>query len=332
MKKIAVFLVLAAVLFGMLAGSALAAAKKPIVVGLSWNRKDQSIIVAWEDYMKKYSKEYGNKIDREFKWIVNVADGDPARQDANIRDLISLKVDVIITRAEDAAAIGAAIKAARAAGIPVVTFDRESSTVPPDAHVGGDSYDQALSTGRAFAKLLQEKGIKGKVIELLGDLRDVNAVNRSKGWHDAEKETGAWETIVQVPTEWNPEKFYSGAVAALASRPDANALFVASDFAFSAVVQALKKAGRLAPTGKKGHVWVAAQDVNPQGLEGLENGYIDVVTTYDAWLHAVKAVEVIARLAAGEKLGGQKFLVGGRVATPENVAGLENLWARDYKD
>lgn len=332
MRRLLAILAVVAVALTTVMGIAFAASQKAIVVGLAWNRKDQALIVAWEDYMKKYSQEYGKKIGREFKWIVNVADGDPARQDANIRDLISLKVDVIVTRPEDAAAIGAAIRAAKAAGIPIMTFDRESSTEQPDAHVGADSYTQALTTAYTFAGLLMGKGIKGKVIELMGDLRDINAVNRSKAWHQVEEELGAWETVVQVPTEWNPEKFYTGALAALKAHPDANAMFVASDFAFSAVQRALREVGRWAPQGQPGHLFIAAQDVNPQGYEAMARGYIDVATTYDAWFHAVKAVEVIARLASGEKLHGQKFLVAGRVATPQNVTKLEYMWARDYKD
>jgi len=309
-----------------------AVAAKKFVVGLSWNEKMHALIQAWEDYMKQYSKEYGKEHGIEFEWIVNVADSDPAQQASNIEDLINQGVDVVIARAHDAAAIGASVKAAHEAGIPFVTFDRECSTVTPDAHVGADSYTQAVTTALYFAGLLKGKGIKGKVIELMGDLRDMNAVYRSKGWKEVEDELGQWETVIQVPTEWNPEKFKSGAVNALRAHPEANCMFVASDFCFSAVEAALKDAGRLVPAGEEGHMWVAAQDVNPQGYEAMVKGYIDVATTYDAYFHAVEAVKVIGRIAAGEDLGGKKFLVPGRVATPENVKDMKYMWARDYKD
>ena len=110
-------LIVAAVLcLTVFAGMGVSAAPSksgPITVGLAWNVKDDSLIVAWEDYMVAYSKEYGSKIGREYKWIINVADRDPSRQNANIEDLIAQNVDVIITRAEDSAAIGAGIKAAK---------------------------------------------------------------------------------------------------------------------------------------------------------------------------------------------------------------------------
>lgn len=333
MKKMALLasmLVLFAALVSF--GGGREAQAKKLVVGLSWNEKIHALIQAWEDYMKQYSEEYGEEHGIEFEWIVNVAESDPAQQASNIEDLISMGVDVVIARAHDAAAIGASIRAAHEAGISFVTFDRECSTETPDAHVGADSYTQSITTSLYFAGLLKGKGIKGKVIELMGDLRDMNAVYRSQGWKDVEDQLGQWETVIQVPTEWNVEKFKSGTVNALRAHPEANAMFVASDFCFSAVEAALKEAGRLVPVGEKGHIWIAAQDVNPQGYEAMVKGYIDVATTYDAYFHAVEAVKVLGRIAAGEDLRGQKFLVAGRVATPDNVKDMEYMWARDYKD
>ena len=75
-------------------------------------------------------------------------------------------MDVIIARAFNSGAIGTSIKAAKDAGIPFITFDRGSTSGKPTAHVGGDSYDQARSTGLAFADILKKAGVQGKCIEL----------------------------------------------------------------------------------------------------------------------------------------------------------------------
>ncbi|MBK8051420.1 MAG: sugar ABC transporter substrate-binding protein, partial [Anaerolineales bacterium] len=284
-------------------GAAVSAGGQEYTVGLAWNRKDQSLIQAWEDYMVASGKAVEAADGIKLNWVINVADGDPARLASNIEDLINQGVDLIVTRPEDAAAIGASIKAANEAGIPVVTFDRASSTEQPAAHVGADSYNQAISTGEEFAKILDAAGVKGKCIELQGALTDINAVNRSKGWNDVDAKSESYETIVQVPTEWNPDLFRSGTANALQANPDANCLFVASDFAFSAVQSALEAAGRWAPAGEEGHVWIAAQDVNPQGLAPMEGGYIDVATTYDAFSHSQELVRVVAAILKGEDPG-----------------------------
>lgn len=303
-----------------------------VVVGLSWNEKMHAMIQAWEDYMKAYSEEYGAKNGLEFKWIVNVADSDSSQQASNIEDLISQHVDVIVARPHDAAAIGASIRAAQEAGIPFITFDRASSTRKPTVHVGADSYMQAVTAANATADLLESKKINGIAIELMGDLRDINAVNRSKGWADVETQRGAWETVIQVPTEWNPEKFRSGTANALQAYPQANLMFVASDFAFDAVKSALEAAGRWYPASDPRHIYITTQDVNPQALEPLMNGYIDLAVSYDCYYHAVELVEVIGKIVKGESLEKEEYLVPGRLVTPDNVNTMPYLWARDYKD
>ncbi|MGA2763066.1 MAG: sugar ABC transporter substrate-binding protein [Spirochaetia bacterium] len=304
---------------------------KEIRVGLSYNEKIHSQIQAWTDELAKYGKTYGAQHNVSFKWIVNVANGDPSTQASNIQDLINQHVDIIVARAEDAAAIGASIDAAHKAGIPFITFDRQSSTVQPDAHVGGDSYAQGLTVANAAADLLAKNGVQGKAIELLGDLRDMNAVLRSQAWHQVELGKKAWTTVAQVPTDWKPENFYTGAANALAAHPDANVIFAASDFAFDGVIKALKEANRLAPAGDPRHVWVFTCDVQPQALDSLAKGYIDIASSYEAYAQADSLVVVIAELLAGQKVQGT-HLVPGRLFTPANVATMPNVWSRDYKD
>lgn len=304
---------------------------KLIKVGVSWNEKIHSQIQAWQDEMERYGKTFGEKNNVKFQWIYNVANGDPATQASNIQDLINQHVDIIVARAEDAATIGASIEAAHKANIPFITFDRASATTSPDAHVGGDSFDQGLQAGLAFAALLEKNHIQGKVIELMGDLRDLNAVNRGQAWHQVENLKHAWTTVAQVPTDWKPENFYTGTANALAAHPEANAIFAHSDFAFEGVLKALKEANKLQPTGTAGHIWIATCDVQPQGYDAIIKGYIDVSASYEAYAQADALVTVIAELLAGQKVQGT-HLVPCRVATPTNLAAMKDVWSRDYKD
>src|SRR5580704_7737795 len=73
---------------------------KDFVVGLSWDTKD-TLVQAWEDYFQSESVTMGNAAGVHFKWIINVANNDPAQQASNIEDLINQGVDVIVARAKD---------------------------------------------------------------------------------------------------------------------------------------------------------------------------------------------------------------------------------------
>ena len=117
MSRFRFLFIVAAVLaiFAFLGGQAFAAGQsesggkaaggmKVIRVGLSYNEKIHSQIQAWTDELARYGKTYGQQHNVEFKWIVNVANGDPSTQASNIQDLINQHVDIIVARAEDAAA------------------------------------------------------------------------------------------------------------------------------------------------------------------------------------------------------------------------------------
>ncbi len=326
------YMMCAAVLTGLMSAMS-AHAAEPLKVGFSLDTKESSLQTAWVSFLESESKAQGEAAGYDIKWTINVANADPARQAANIDDLITAGVDVIIARAFDSGAIGTSIKAANDAGIPFVTFDRGSTSGAPTAHVGGDSYDQARSTGLAFADILKKAGVRGKCIELQGMLTDINAVNRSKAWNEVGKETGQFETIVQVPTEWNPELFLSGLTNALTAKPDANCVFAASDFAFPSIQAALEKAGRWAPTGEPQHMWLATTDLLSAAVKPMEDGYIDVSTTWDAYLQAKEAVRVIIALKKGEdpKCGPDGCLAKGRTVTPATINETANLWSRDFK-
>jgi ribose transport system substrate-binding protein len=325
------YIISAAVVLGLVGLSP--AQAQPLKVGFSLDTKESSLETAWETFLKAEGEKQGKAAGFEFQWTINVANADPARQAANIDDLITARQDVIIARAFDSGAIGTSIKAAKDAGIPFITFDRGSSSGKPTAHVGGDSYDEARTTSVAFAGILKAAGVHGKCVELQGMLTDLNAVARSKAWNEVAKETGQYETILQVPTEWNPELFLSGLTNALTAKPETNCVFTASDFAFPSIQAALEKADRWAPTGKPKHMWLATQDLLTAAIKPMEDGYIDVATTWDAYSQAKEAVRVIIALKKGEdpKCGPDGCLAKGRVVTPATINGMTNLWSRDFK-
>lgn len=312
-----------------LATSATAAEEK--VIGLSWNAKENAIVGAWERYMLQEAERQGKEAGIDFKFVINVADADPTRQAANIEDLINQGVDIIISRGEDSAAIGSSIRAATRAGIPFITFDKTSSTTQPAAHVGGDTYEQAITTAEAFVKMIEDQGIEAKCIELQGALKDNNAVFRNQAWHEVTDRSDSVSTLQTVPTEWNPELFRSGTVNGFTAHPDANCMFLASDFPISAVRAALESLDRWAPQGEPNHVYIATQDLFPEAVSLMEQGYIDVGTTYDAFEHAKEAIRVVRALLNDEdpNCGERGCLKPGRVVTPTNIAQTDNLWSRE---
>jgi ABC-type sugar transport system substrate-binding protein len=323
MKKLIQF----ATTVGIAAAPSLAFAKD-LTIGFSWNSKQEPIVYAWEKYLQSEAESQGKAAGVDIKFVFNVADNDPTRQAGNIEDLINQGVNIIMARAADSGAIGASIKAAEDADIPFLTFDHPPGAVQPTAHLGGDGFKDSKNAAEALVKLLDSKGVKGQCIELQGALTDVNGHTRHEGWLDGTK--GKIETVQTIPTNWDPEIFRSGTANALRAHPEANCIFMASDFALSAVQSALEAAGRWAPEGDPKHVYIAALDVQPVGVKALREKYVDVDVTYDANLLAKKAIEVALEIFNGQKPAcAPDCSIVGRIATPENIDQLPDLWSRE---
>ncbi len=304
--------------------------KQVIRVGVSWHEKQNVNVTVWSEYMQKFGEEKSSEYGVEFDWIEVVGDGTPVQETSNIQDLINQQVDVMVIWCNNAETIGESIKKAQDVGIKVVTLDYQDSGKLADAHVGQETYEQAVTASEALADILEEDGVESaKAIELFGSTGDPNSANRSDGWAKVEEDRGMWETVTTVPTEWKTENFKSGLSNALAANPDAEVLFLASDFAFPAVQSALEEAGRWVRRGEEGHMYICTQDINPEAYPAFVDGYIDAGIAFDNIAHAEKIVEVVADLYLGNPVEKENWVTT-PVVTADNIETEPSVWARDY--
>jgi ribose transport system substrate-binding protein len=308
--------------------------KKEMLIGVSLATKDGAFWQCIEDYIKiaagEYENLYGIKINTEF----TVANMDASKQATDIQDLIAKKPDVIIISPQDSSAILASVKACHDAGIPVIATARQVSPDAkgdqiPECYIGLDTTDQAYTAGKAMFEKMLADGIKEfKCIEVIGDLADENAVNRSNGFEKAADEFKA-EIVQTVNCEWNYDKTLSLTSAALVAHPETNCIFLPSDAHSASLQSALERNKKYFKTGEAGHVYVSTQDASPDGLAQLRAGYWDTDTSYDHWPCSVENINVAVMLANGRPAPKPIMMISGRVVTPENVDTLQNLWGND---
>jgi len=301
-----------------------------VLVGYSMDALENDI---WRSVATMFEADMaalGEKLGKTVKVQMVVADGDVGRQNAQIRDLIGLQPAVIFVAPKDSKAIVSSIAAAQAQNIPVVTHMRDSdpeAAVRPVTFLGIDAFDQGYSTAKKLFEIMEADGVDPKVINVMGDLGDENAVLRSEGLKKAAEEAGA-EVVQDVPTGWNPDKALSGLSAAIQANPEANAVFVGSDHLIQGVRTALERADRWAPRGDPKHMYLGSQDVFPIAIEMIEQGYIDANTAYDIGVISKQAAAVVEAILAGEAVE-PSYAMKGRVATAENIADMPDLWSRE---
>lgn len=247
------------------------------------------------------------KADCEAKGITlleGVADGDASRQFDQVRNFISRKVDGIIIVPKDGKTVIPMIKAANAAGIPVVLYNRPAD--PTDAKhtaVVPDNFAITRETVTYLVSLAKKTGRKQKAMILMGDLSDVNAIGRRDGFEAAIKDAGdAVEVVARIPTDWNQEKALAGVQSAMQANPDIGLIFTSSDFMFPSIKSVLSNQGKWKKHTEPGHVILGGFDGDATAYQLLAEGYVDATGVQDVYWEAEQAIQAIIDAKAGKTL------------------------------
>ena len=142
------------------------ASKEKPVIGFSI---DDLRVERWardRDYFIAAAKGLGAEVS------VQSADGDSAKQVAQIENLISKKVDALVIVPKDQSTLSNVLKEAKKAGIKVVSYDRLIKSPDVDVYISFDNERVGTMQGEALMKAMPNGG---NVYVLSGDPGDNNA-------------------------------------------------------------------------------------------------------------------------------------------------------------
>jgi len=211
-------------------------------------------------------------------WEVITANAnfDAEAQANQIDNFISLGVDAIVTVPVDSQAICSSVQRAKDAGILFFTIDRAPIGCEIDMTVQSDNYLAGQQAAEQLVVLLEDRygSAQGKVLELQGDLGQNVAQLRGGGFNDVMANYPDIE-IIQVPTEWQAEKF-SQATLDVGAAEDLDAIYMHSDcVGTQVVVAALEQIGKLSASGEEGHIFLVGVDGCPDALASIRAGTSD---------------------------------------------------------
>ncbi len=292
------------------------------MIGISFETLQTEYWVASIEAMKAECEKNG------VHYLEAVANGDANRQFEQVNNFIARGVDGIVVAPKDANTIIPMIKAANRAHIPISIYNRLPAKNTGDyISVVADNYEITLNTVRFMCEKAKESGKKHKAMILIGDLGDINAVNRRNGFNDA---IAAYPDVIelaaQVPTEWNQEKALAGVVNALQAHPDINFIFSSSDFLFPSLVSALKNVDKYHPVGHEKHVLLGGFDGDATAYRMLKEGYLDADGVQDVYFECAAAVQAVLQVTEGGPMN-QTIIDPGFVIHQGNLEEMaENMW------
>jgi ribose transport system substrate-binding protein len=244
------------------------------------------------------------------------ANGDVNKQNNDIQDLLTRKVNVLIVNPVNPDAVAPSLDAASRAHVPVITVDRAAHGSVA-AYIGRDNVKMGELSGKALVAALKKKGVtSGKIVEIQGDAGGTVMQDRRKGFHNAFNGTGF--KVVEGPYS---EYIRANAVTAMQDLLQANADLKAvvahnDDMALGAM-QVLQEANRK-------DVLVAGIDGLSEALNAIESGnqYVATALNDPRYLGDI-TIQTAEQVAAGKKV--PSFVdAGTEVVTKDNVKQIKH--------
>lgn len=171
--------------------------RSPFVIGVSQCSDD-----LWRETMNQ-------EIKREIAFypqtevIIKSVKDDTQKQLADIEQLISEQVDLLIIAPNESKAFSQVVQKAQNQGIPVVLIDRKIETDDYTAYIGADNYQIGKEAGLYAASVL--KG-KGTIVEIRGWKGSTPDLERHLGFVDGLKNFPDIQILTQVQGDFLKEK------------------------------------------------------------------------------------------------------------------------------
>ncbi len=217
--------------------------------------------------IEKFLKDVGYDV------VTLNADNKTDLQQSQMNDTILLKPAAIVLAAVDFNALQPSIEKARAAGIPVMEFDRQITATPSDfTSVAGTIEIGQVAAGE-IQRLLKEKNgdVKGKVLQVLGDPADPYSLDIQKGFEDKMKEFAGVQIISLPAMAWDAANAGTIVSDQMVANPDIDLIFLHAAHLSVAAVAALEAKGK-----KPGDVMMISSNGAPVGLDLIRKGWLNV--------------------------------------------------------
>jgi ribose transport system substrate-binding protein len=201
------------------------------------------------------------------------ADNKTDLQQSQMDDVINVHPKAIVLAAVDFNALQPSIEKARAAGIPVMIFDRQITATKTDfTSVAGTVEIGHIAADQIQGLLKAKNGaVKGKVLQVLGDPSDPYTLDIQKGFEEKMKAFPDVKIISLPAMNW--EASNAGTIVAdqMVANPDIDLIFVHAAHLAVAAVASLEAKGK-----KPGDVLLVSSNGAPVGLDLIRKGWEQV--------------------------------------------------------
>jgi len=240
-------------------GEAVSAAPGAKTIGVSIQNREAQFYQDMEAGMQQAAKKYG------YSLIVVDASRDNAKQQSQVEDFISKKVDAIVLTPYDSQAIGSAIVEANNANIPVFTADIASTSKQGKviAHVASDNVQGGFQAGKLLCTAVGKSGS----VAIIDEPEVTSVQDRVKGFKQALAQLCPGVTIVaDIDSGGTRAKANSDTGDILQAHKDLKGIFGINDDSALGALTAVKAAGL------NGKIAIVGFDAEPEARQAIAGG------------------------------------------------------------
>jgi len=225
-----------------------------------------------------------------YQLIILDSQNDPARELANMEDLITQRVSAILINPTDSDAVGNAIKMANKESIPVITLDRGANSGEVATHIASDNIAGGKMAGAYIVELLNGSGT---VVELEGIPGTSAARDRGKGFNEALKGTSI-KVVAKQTADFDRTKGLNVMENILQAQSDIDAVFAHNDEMALGALKAIEGSGR--------DILIIGFDAVDDAVKAVKAGNLAATVAQQPALIGSMGVEAVAKVLAGETL------------------------------
>ena len=266
----------------LLALSTNAMAKDTIALTIS--TLDNPFFVSLKDGAQKKADELG------YKLVVLDSQNDPAKELANVEDLIVRGAKVLLINPTDSETVSNAVAIANRNKIPVITLDRGALKGDVVSHIASDNVAGGKMAGDFIA---QKLGGNAKVIQLEGLAGTSAARERGEGFKQAVAEH-KFDVLASQPADFDRTKGLNVMENLLASKGAVQAVFAQNDEMALGALRALSAANK--------KVLVVGFDGTDDGIKAVKSGKMAATLAQQPALIGELGVVTADKLVKGEKV------------------------------
>jgi ribose transport system substrate-binding protein len=265
----------------------------------------------------------------------------PDLQLNQLEDVIELQPDAIIMNAVDFDSIVPGIEQARAAGIPVLNYDRQiRSTEFELTSVAGTVEIGDIAAGEAIRLLSERHGEPtGTVLQILGDPGDNYTLDIQQGFEERmAAEAPDAEIVTKAAMQWEASNAANIVQDQLLVNPDIDLIFAHAAHLTVPIVSVLEAEGK-----EPGEIMMMASNGAPVGLDNIRSGWQQVEVEQPLYAQIYGLAMLTPKILAGEELEpgtydvvglkseltmeewGPNLKIPGAAITPDNVDD-ERFW------